>query len=221
MEGPGPGFAYGAANHGVEGAGLADGAQIDVDEDAAEHDEGGDVVENVADGYGDSAESFCARPEDDAGDEVDDAAGDDLPEHSLLAGIEEAGVGRIHFFFAAGDSFYVAQPARVAWGPKHRLNPVEGLQGEEEDEGYAEVGVHDAAELSAAEDGSEPAEEPGKIYAEAAEEREKEKESDGPVKDAGVDGMAEEFSAINGGSAGVLEGLAGFIVEVFDGSARH
>jgi hypothetical protein len=81
--------------------------------------------------------------------------------------------------------------------------------------------VHDTAELSAAEDRSEPAEEPGKIDAEAGEEREEEKEGNGPVEDAIVDGMAEEFSTIDGGAAGVLESLAGFIVEVFDGSARH
>ncbi len=148
MEGPSPRFAHRAANHGLESARLADGAQIDVDEDAAEHDEGGDVVENVADGYGDSAESRCACPEDDAGDYVDNAAGDDLPEHNLLSGVEEAGFGRIHFFFAVGDCFYVAHPARVAWGPKHGLEPIERLQGEEKDEGYAEIGVHDAAELS-------------------------------------------------------------------------
>src|SRR5208282_120617 len=145
-------------------------------EDSAELNDGGDVVENVTDGDGDSAESLCARPEDGAADDVDDAAGDDLPEHYLLPGVEEAGFGRIHFFFAAGNCFYAAHPARVAWGPEHKLEPVEDLQGEEEYEGYSEVGVHDAAELSAAEDGREPAEEPGKIDAETGEEREEEKE---------------------------------------------
>jgi len=220
MKGPGPGFAYGAANHRVEGAGFSEGALVDVDEDAAQHYEGGDVVENVADGYGNSAESGCACPEDGAGDDVDKAAEDDLPEHNLLSGIEEAGFGGIDFFFAAGDGFDVEHPARVAWGPEHGLEPVEDLQGEEEDEAYAEVGVHDAAELSAAEDGSEPAEEPGKVDAEAGEEREKEKERDGPVKGSGVDRVANQFSTIDGGSAGRLESLARFIVETLNRSTR-
>ena len=205
----------------MEGARLADRAQVDVNEDSAQHDEGGNVVQHVTGGYGNSSESFGARPQDGAGDQVGDAARDDLPEHNLLASIEEAGFGRIHALFAAGDCFYVAQPVRVAWGPKHGLKPVEGLHGEEEDEGYSEIRMHDAAELSAAEDGGEPAEEPREINAEAAEEREKEKERDRPVEEAGVDGMAEEFAAIEGSPAGVLEGLAGFIVEAFDGSARH
>jgi hypothetical protein len=78
------------------------------------------------------------------------------------------------------------------------------LQGEEEDEAYAEVRVHDAAELSAAEDGSEPAEEPGEINSKTGEEREKEEERDRPVEHAGINGMAEDFSAIDGGSAGVF-----------------
>jgi hypothetical protein len=90
-----------------------------------------------------------------------------------------------------------------------------------QDEGHTEIWMHDAAELSAAEDGREPAEQPGQVNAEAAEESEKEKDSDGPVEDAGVDGMAEEFSVIDGGAAGALDGIAGLLVEVFYGSARH
>ena len=50
VEGPGPGFAYRASDHGLKCAGLAEGALIDVDEDSAEHNEGGDVVDDVADG---------------------------------------------------------------------------------------------------------------------------------------------------------------------------
>ena len=117
VEGPGPGFAYRAANHRLEGARLAECALIDVDEDSAEHDEGGDVVYDVADGDGDSSESPCARPQDDAGDQVDDAAAYDLPELNFLPGVEEAGDGRVHFFFAAHDLLDVAHPAGIGWSP--------------------------------------------------------------------------------------------------------
>src|ERR1039458_3770886 len=88
VEGPGPGFAYRAANYCLEGTGLAECALINVYEDSAEHNECGDVVHDVADGDGDSSESSRARPHDDAGDEVRDAAADDLPELEFLSGVE-------------------------------------------------------------------------------------------------------------------------------------
>src|SRR5208282_3019239 len=47
VEGPGPGFAYGAANHCLEGAGLANRAQVDVDEDSAEHDDRENVMNDI------------------------------------------------------------------------------------------------------------------------------------------------------------------------------
>ncbi len=42
MESPCPRFTYGPAGHCLEGAWLADRAQVDMDEDAAQHDEGGE-----------------------------------------------------------------------------------------------------------------------------------------------------------------------------------
>jgi len=48
MEGPGPGFAYRAANHRLEGAGLAERALVDVNEDSAEHNECGDIVHDIS-----------------------------------------------------------------------------------------------------------------------------------------------------------------------------
>ena len=194
MEGPSPGFAYRAANHRLECAGLAERALVDVDEDAAEHNEGGDVVDNVADGDRDSSEGSCTRPQDDAGDQVRDTAADDLPKLNFLSGVEKAGVGRIHFRFAADDLVHVAHPAGIGRGPDHGLEPVQGLQCEEEDEAYAEPWMHDATEWSAAEEGSEPAEQPREIDAEAGEQREEEKERDHPVEHARVHGVAQQFS---------------------------
>jgi len=124
VEGPGPGFADCSANHCIECARLADRAQVDVDEDSAEHDYGGDVVYDIADSYGGCAECSCPCPQDDACDQVHDAADNDFPELSFLSGVEEAGVGRIHFFFAAGDLLYVAHPLGIGCGPNHRLDPV-------------------------------------------------------------------------------------------------
>jgi len=44
-----PGFADSSANHRLESARLADRAQVDVDENSAEHDQRGDIVQDVAD----------------------------------------------------------------------------------------------------------------------------------------------------------------------------
>lgn len=145
MEGPGPRFAHCAANHGLEGPRFAEGALIDVDEDAAKHDQGGDVVYDVADCDGHPAESLSARPEDDSGDNEGDGAANDLPELHFLTGVEEACVGRIHLHFAGGDLLDVSHPARVGWCPNHGFQPIQRLECEEEDEAYAEVGMHDAA----------------------------------------------------------------------------
>src|SRR6266849_2724227 len=62
VEGPGPGFAYGAANHCLECARLPDRALVDVDENSAEHDDRGDIVDDVADGDGGCAERSRAYP---------------------------------------------------------------------------------------------------------------------------------------------------------------
>src|SRR5208282_1514340 len=203
MKGPGPGFAYRAANHCLESAGLTERALVDVDEDSAEHNDGGDVVDDVAYGDGDSSEGSGARPQDDAGDEVRDAAAYDLPELKFLSGVEEPSVGRIHLRFAADDLSHVALPVGIGRGPDHGLEPVQCLQPEEDNEAQAEPGVHDAAEWSAAEEGSEPAKQPREIDAEAREEREEKKERDHPVDHTRVDGMAQQLSAIDGGLAQV------------------
>jgi len=67
VEGPRPGFADSSANHRLESARLADRAQVDVDENSAEHDQRGDIVQDVADRDRNSSEGSRARPQDNAG----------------------------------------------------------------------------------------------------------------------------------------------------------
>ena len=74
MERPRPRFTDCPAGHSVKGSGLTNRAQINVDEDSAEHDYGGNVVQHIADRDGESAEGARARPENNSGDQVDDAA---------------------------------------------------------------------------------------------------------------------------------------------------
>src|ERR1700746_1289166 len=93
--GPGPGLSYRPSGHGLHGARLADGAEVNVNEDAGQHNQGRDVVNDVADGDGPAAEDF-GEPHDHSCDDIGNAAADDLPEHRFLAGIEEANVGRLN-----------------------------------------------------------------------------------------------------------------------------
>src|SRR5258708_21795004 len=89
VEGPSPGFADGAANHGPECARLADRALVDVDENSAKHHDRGDIVYDIADGDGDCAERSRARPQDGSRDDVENAAANDLPEQKFLTGVEK------------------------------------------------------------------------------------------------------------------------------------
>src|SRR5579872_3982206 len=93
MKCPSPCFADRAARHRLKRSWLADGTEVDVDEDSTQHDDCGDVVHNIADGYGPASKGSRPGPENDSGNQVDDAADDNLPKHYLLAGVEEAGVG--------------------------------------------------------------------------------------------------------------------------------
>src|SRR5215467_12363032 len=90
---PCPGFADCAARHRLHRSRLADCAQIDVNEYSSQHDQGGNVVNYIAQGHRPAAEDF-GEPHNDAGDDVSDAAAHNLPELRFLAGVEEACVRR-------------------------------------------------------------------------------------------------------------------------------
>src|SRR5208282_4293530 len=205
MKGPSPRFADRAAGHRLKSARLAEGALINVDEDSAQHDERGDVVEHVADGDRNSSKCPRARPQHDASDQVNHAPDQDLPELNFLAGIEESGIWRLHFFFAADDLVDVPHPVGIGCRPDHRLKPVQRLQCEEENKAHAEPGMHGATELASAEDGRKPAEQPGQVDAEASEQSEKKEQRHHPMENARVHGMAEQLSAVDGGLAYRLE----------------
>jgi hypothetical protein len=220
VEGPSPGVAYGAANHGLEGARLSDRALIDVDEDSAKHHDRRDIVYDIADSDSGCAERPRARPQDGSRYDVQNAAANDFPEQKFLSGVEKASLRRIHLFFAGGDFLDIAHPSGIGRGPEHGLEPVQYLECKEENEGYTKIRVQGARELSAAEEGRDPVKQPREIEGEAGEQGEEEKESDCPVQDARVHGMAQQLSAIDGGVAEGFETLASFVVETFDRARR-
>src|ERR1035437_5351000 len=113
MECPRPGFTNRTANHGLKRAGLADGAEINVNEDSAEHNHSGDIVQHVADRDRPTSKRARALPKNNPGDHKNHGASYDLPELPFLSGIEEAGIGRIVFFFPADDFPEIAHPPRV------------------------------------------------------------------------------------------------------------
>jgi hypothetical protein len=89
---PGPGLAYGAAGHGLHGAWLADRAEVDVNEDAGEHDQRRDVVNDIADCNRPAAE-YLREPHNDAGDHVCDGLVQKLEDfRSTLVSVKEGGM---------------------------------------------------------------------------------------------------------------------------------
>src|ERR1700727_858067 len=94
MKRPCPSFAHCSANHRAKRARLADRTQVDVNEDPAQHDDGGNIVQNIAHRDGPTPECARSRPKNDSGDQVNDRTADDLPELRLLSTVEKAGLRR-------------------------------------------------------------------------------------------------------------------------------
>src|ERR1700735_891831 len=103
MKRPGPGFAHCSANHRLKCARLADRAQVDVNEDPAQHDDGGNIVQNIAHRDGPTPECARSSPKNNSSDEINDRATNDLPELHFLPCIEKAGFRRILFLLATSD----------------------------------------------------------------------------------------------------------------------
>src|SRR5882724_2275234 len=81
--------------------------------------------------------------------------------------------------------------------------------------------MHRAAERASAEDGSKPAEQPGKVNREAGEQSKEEQEGDHPMQETGVNAMAKQFALIDVILAELVEGMVGFLVEALNrGSHR-
>src|SRR5712692_10943570 len=216
MERPRPSFADRTPGHGLESTGFPERTKVDVDEDSAQHDEGRNIVQDVADGHRNSTERPGADPKDNPGDQVDDAAHDDLPELHLLAGVEEAGVDRFKFLSAGDVVPDVAHPAAVRLGPLHRLEPVQHLEPKEKHEPHAEPGMHGSSQRSPAENRSEPTKQPGQVDAESGKQGEEEKQCHHPMQEAGVDRMPELLALIHFGVSERVEGSASFVVETLN-----
>src|SRR5207249_11707927 len=103
-----------------------------VNKDSAQHDNGGDVVQNIAERHRNWSEGSCSRPENDPGDEIDDAPNHDLPELHLLASVEEACIWRVKLFLTRNGATQAAHPGAVCLSPRHWLQPVQSLEREEE-----------------------------------------------------------------------------------------
>src|SRR5438105_2757755 len=87
--GPRPGSSDNAAGHRMKRSRLADRAQVNVNKYPAEHDQRSDVVQHVADRYGDTPGDF-REPHQEPGDQKHRAPENDLPELQLLSAVIEA-----------------------------------------------------------------------------------------------------------------------------------
>src|SRR5580765_8220818 len=161
MKCPRPRFANGAANHRLKCAGLSDRAQVNVNEDTAQHNHRGNIVQHIAHGDGPASASVSTHPQTDSCDNEDHTASDDLPELCLLSAVEEAGFGMLLLFFSSHNIAEIPHPPRVRSRPLHGLNPVQHLQSEEDHKSHTEPRMHRAAERPSSKNRSEPAEKPG------------------------------------------------------------
>ena len=91
-------------------------------------------MQNIANRHRNLPKCSCSRPENDPGDEIDDAPNYDLPELRLLAGVEEAGIWRVKLFLTRNVATQMTHPCAVRLSPRHWLQPVQSLERKEEDE---------------------------------------------------------------------------------------
>src|SRR5208282_6795116 len=199
MEGPGPRFADGAARHGLESSRFADRAQVNMNEDSAQHDECRNIMEHVADGHRPASKGSRTGPENDPRDQVNDAADDNFPELRFLAGVEEAGVRGFEFAFARDNFLDISHPVRVGFRPCHGLQPVHCLECKEDNKAHAKPGMHRTSQWPSAKNGHEPTKQPGKINAESGKQCQKKEERDHPVKKSRVHRVAQQLAKINFG----------------------
>ena len=182
-----------------------------------EHDDRGNIVQDIADRDCPASERARSSPQNNSGDQIHDRPADNLPELRFLAAIEEAGVGRFHFFLAADSVAEVAHPASVGGAstssaaiqfstcsPKKITNP------------SPNQGCSARRERSAAEDRSEPAKQPRQINAEAGEQREEKEESDHPMQKARVHAVTLQLANVDFVLPDPIEGVARFVVETFN-----
>src|SRR5881275_1814288 len=134
---PGPPPLHGSARHRLERAWLRGGPFVEMDDEPDEHDERRDVVQHVADADERPPERF-REPHRNAGDENPDRADGDRPEVQLLPGVEEVHVLRLYRFGVRHELLHAPRPAAVVASPRHRHEPVEELEREEQHEAEAE-----------------------------------------------------------------------------------
>src|ERR1035441_3971563 len=215
---PRPSFAHRSPGHRLSRAGLAEGTEIDVEENPKQHDERRHIVDHIRD-RDQQAPKNLRKPHDDARNDVSDAAANNLPELHLLPGVKEAGL-RGFYGVAAGDVlFNVLHPARIGRSPAHHAQPVQRLQSEEDHKAQAEPGMQEACRRASAEKWSEEAEDPRQIDPEPRQQREEEKDPDHPVEKAGVDGMAQQFAGIDDGSTATINHVGAMYEAI--GRSRH
>src|SRR4029079_13916909 len=164
-----PSFVHGSANHRLKGPGDSGRRLVDMDGEADQHHQAGDVARDVADRDRRAAER-SREPQRDAGGEEHARTGDDRPEVQLLAGVEEADILRVPPVGVGDVTAKAAQPARIVRRPRHQPPPVEDLTGEHEHEPEAKPGMQHPHRRAAGKERRDPAKQPRRVDAEACAE---------------------------------------------------
>src|ERR1035437_7606533 len=213
-----PTFAYRVARHRLNGSGLATGDEIEVEKNPKQHDERRYIVDHIRDRDQDAPENL-RQPHNDAGNDIGDAAANNLPELEFLASIEEADIGGFRGIRFRDIFLHALHPARVSGSPAHHAKPVQRLQSEEDHEAQAEPGKQEAGRRAPAAQRSEEAEDPRQIDSEARQQSQEEEDPDHPVQKARVHGMAQQFAGIDDGAPETINHVGAMYEAI--GRSRH
>ena len=192
MMGPRPALLDRAARHRLERTGLRRRALVDMNDEAAQHQERREVMQHVAGGDRQPPER-SRKPQRDSGDQEQYGAPDDRPEVDLLAGVEEPDVLGLERLRVRHVRLQMLQPSAIVARPGHGSEPVQNLQREGRHKSEAEPRMEEPRHRAAAEERHQPAREPGAVNSESGKEREDEKDRVAPMHDAAVRGMTKQF----------------------------
>src|SRR5262249_5322335 len=144
-----------AASHRAKGSGLEYRAHIHMQDEAAQHSERGDVVQDPTDGDENPAKDL-RKPHNDAGQQEKYAAPYRHPEVQLLTSIEEADIIRRTLLCIGGVLLYLLHPFCVRIRPGHYRTPVLDFDEQKKQEGQTEPRVEKACHRTAPKERSNP-----------------------------------------------------------------
>src|SRR5262249_9176638 len=162
MMSPGPFIGHRASNHRMKCPRLLCRPFVYVDDEASQHRQCRDVVQDIADSNQHPAKNF-REPHEDPRKQEHCRRPEYHPKIHLLARVEESDVRRLELLLVQRVFFHSPQPPAIAPGPAHRLDPVEKLERKSYHEADAKPWVQKPGHCSPAKQRRQELEKPRRI----------------------------------------------------------